>query len=95
MDSIFQTAASFATCSCLTMCAISLGFFCNYDIIQFIEMLDISILSCVYFSVGDNSFPLRLFPGARHHVRVCSNQTPGVFSADNILILKPIIVSNG
>lgn len=64
MDSLFHTAASFATrCSCLMMCAICLGFLCNYDISQLIEMLDISILSCAYFYVGGNSFPFRLFPG--------------------------------
>lgn len=71
MDSIFQTAPNFAACcSCLMMCAICLGFFCNYDISQLIEMLDISIFSCAYFYVGGNSFPFRLFPEARHHFRV-------------------------
>lgn len=93
MDSIFQTAASFVTCcSCLMMWAICLGFFCNYDISQLIEMLDISILTCMYFYVAGNSFPFRLFPGARHHLRVCWDQIPDVFSADSILILQPIIV---
>lgn len=88
MDSIFQTAASFATCcSCLMMCALCLGFFCNYDISKLIEMLDISILSFAYFYVGGNSLPFRLFPVARHQFRVCSNPAPDVFSADSILML--------
>lgn len=77
------------------MCAMCLGFFCNYDISQLIEMLNISVLSCAYFYVGGNSFPFWPFPGARQHFRVCSNTTPDVVFADSILILWLIMVSQG